>query len=99
MPSKLYGLLAIGKPIIAVSAPDSEVADILRQSGAGVQVGPDDPDMLADEIVRLLDDPDHSLAMGKRGRKYFLENFERRIVTAQWARLLREMGKTAEGCK
>lgn len=88
MPSKLYGLLAIGKPIICVSDPKSEVVEILNQVMAGVHSSIDDPKELAQKIVLLLDDRDKAQEMGKNGRKYFLKHFERKKITKQWKEIL-----------
>ena len=88
MPSKLYGLLAVGKPIICVSDPKSEVVEILNHAGAGLHSSIDDPNELAQKIVLLLDDRDKAQEMGKNGRRYFLEHFERKKITRQWEEVL-----------
>ena len=88
MPSKLYGLLAVGKPIICVSAPDSEVVAILKRAGAGLHSSIDNPKELAQKIVAILDGPEKAKDMGKNGRQYFLERFERKTVTKEWKDIL-----------
>lgn len=84
MPSKLYGLLAIGKPIICISDPNSEVAKILKKAKAGFHSSIDDPKELAQKIVALLDDSKKAEKIGQNGRRYFLEHFERKRATKQW---------------
>lgn len=88
MPSKLYGLLAAGKPIVCVSDPMSEVVDILKKAGAGVHTPVNDSKALALNILSLLDDPKKAKEMGQNGRKYFLNNFERKKITMQWKEVL-----------
>lgn len=88
MPSKLYGLLAVGKPIICLSDPSSEVAGILRDADAGIQTSIDDPKELARHIVSILDDPERAKQMGQNCINYFQTHFERKIVTRQWYDLL-----------
>jgi len=88
MPSKLYGLLAVGKPIICVSDPNSEVVEILNQARAGVHSSIDNPTELAQKIVLLIDDQDKAQEMEKNGRRYFLEYFERKKITKQWKKVL-----------
>ena len=88
MPSKLYGLLAAGKPIICVSDPKSEVVEILNQAKAGVHSSIDDPRELAQNIVSLLDDTQKAQELGQNGRSYFLEHFERKKITKQWKDVL-----------
>jgi len=89
MPSKLYGLLAVGKPIICVSGPKSEVVEILNQAEAGVHSSIDDPKELAQKIVAILDDPEKAEKMGQNGRQYFLEHFDRKMLTREWEKLLK----------
>lgn len=96
MPSKLYGLLAAGRPIICISAPDSEVAEIIRDAGAGVQADPDDPEALADKILHLTQNRVQADEMGASGLKYFHSRFERKKVTAQWAEMLRKVATAWE---
>ncbi len=91
MPSKLYGLLAVGKPIICVSDPKSEVIEILNQANAGLYSSIDDPKELAQKIVAILDDPEKAEKMGQNGRQYFLEHFERKKVTREWEKLLKQI--------
>ena len=91
MPSKLYSLLAIGKPIICVADPESEVAKILEQAKAGTQSSVNDPKELAGKILGIIDNQEKAIAMGKNGRKYFLEHFERKIITRQWNIILNKL--------
>ena len=89
MPSKLYGLLAVGKPIICVSGPESEVVEILNKAEAGVHSSIDNPKELAQKIVAILDDPEKAEKMGQNGRQYFLEHFDRKMLTREWQKLLK----------
>jgi len=91
MPSKLYSLLAVGKPIICVSDPKSEVTVILEQAGAGMQASVSDPKELANRILAIIDDPEKAMEMGQNGRKYFLKHFERKIITKQWYNILNKL--------
>lgn len=68
VPSKLYGVLAAGRPYVAAVEPDTEVAAIARDTGSGIVVPPGDPAALAGAIVRLLDDPGLVRAMGSAAR-------------------------------
>jgi glycosyltransferase involved in cell wall biosynthesis len=91
MPSKLYSLLAVGKPIICVSDPNSEIAHLLYRSGAGLQSSVSDPKELAGKILTMIEDPKKAMEMGQSGRKYFLEHFERKIITKQWNTILNKL--------
>ena len=69
-PSKLYGALASGRPILASIDVGSEVAKVVEQAGAGLAVGPEDPASFLEALERLLADPPGMEAMGRRGRAY-----------------------------
>jgi glycosyltransferase involved in cell wall biosynthesis len=91
MPSKLYGLLAIGKPIICVSDPTSEVVEILTKSDAGIHSAIDDPIELAQKIVGLIDNPEKARKMGLNGRTYFFKHYERKNITKKWKEILNKI--------
>lgn len=69
---KTYEYLACGKPIVASSIPG--VKDLIESSGGGITVTPENPEELAAAVVRLLNDEDTRVAMGKKGRRYIVEN-------------------------
>lgn len=90
VPSKLFGIMAAGRPVLMVGPLASEPAEAIRTHDLGVVVepGPDGGAALADAIVRLASDPDEVAAMGRRARAVFLETYERDGCCAAWARLL-----------
>ena len=69
-PSKLYGALASGRPILASIDEGSEVAKVVEEAGAGLAVGPEDTAAFLDALDRLLADPAEMVAMGRRGRAH-----------------------------
>ena len=79
VPSKVYGVLAAGRPYVAAVDPSSEVATIARDHGCGVLAAPGDPEALAGAIVSLADDPNATRAMGQRARAAALQ-FDRRVA-------------------
>ena len=56
MPSKTWSIMACGTPIIASFDTQSDLADVIRESGAGVCVEPGDPGALADAIRKACED-------------------------------------------
>ncbi len=88
VPSKLYGVLAAGRPCIHLGDPAGEVGQILTASGAGLVVGPGDAAALEAAVRRLHGDPGLRAAMGRRGRALFLERFDRRLALARWLEVL-----------
>ena len=68
VPSKLYPILAAGRPYIAAVEAASEVAMLTERHRCGVVVEPGDAAALAAEIARLADQPRERDAMGARAR-------------------------------
>ncbi|HEV7823046.1 MAG TPA: glycosyltransferase family 4 protein, partial [Burkholderiales bacterium] len=79
LPSKLQSYLASAKPIIA--AIDGEGARVVTEAGAGVAVPAEDPDALANAVLRLARlTANERQTMGERGRAYFEQHFEREML-------------------
>lgn len=89
VPSKIYGVLAAGRPTIAIMAKDGEISRLLERYGCGIVVDPGDSVSLAREILRLKNDPDVCAAMGRRARKLLENKFTRQNAIEQWTGLLR----------
>ena len=69
VPSKLYSILAAGRPVLAVAAAGSDAARIVSESGCGVSADPDDPAAIAAAILELRDDPNRLAQMGVRAKE------------------------------
>lgn len=70
VPSKLYTILAAGRPVVASVDPGTEVANTVTNAGAGLAVGPDDPEAFTKAILSLVQDPARARAMGESGRRF-----------------------------
>ncbi len=70
VPSKLYSILAAGRPVVASVDPGSEVERTVAAAGAGVSVPPEDPGAFVEALVALVDDPDRRVAAGRSGRRF-----------------------------
>lgn len=69
-PSKLYGILAAGRPVLAAIDRGSEADRIVTEAGAGAVVPPDDPPAFIAALESLLASPDDLAAMGGRAHDY-----------------------------
>jgi len=87
-PSKLYGILAAGRPTIFVGSGTGETARILERTGAGLTVPTGDADGLAAAIVRLRDDAAARRRMGERARAAFELEYDMPVALAKWEALL-----------
>jgi colanic acid biosynthesis glycosyl transferase WcaI len=84
VPSKLYSILAAGRPVLAVAAATSDAARIVVESGCGLAADPDDPTAVAAAIRELRSDPSRLAEMGRRAqetaKKYATVNELERFV-------------------
>jgi len=69
VPSKLYPILAAGRAVLAVAPEETDVARIVRRTGCGVAVSPDDPAGVAEAVRALARDPERIEHMGRRARE------------------------------
>jgi glycosyltransferase involved in cell wall biosynthesis len=68
VPSKLYGILAAGRPIVAVAPAESDAASLTTRIGCGVTADPDNAEDVAAKILTLSVDPKRARAMGEAAR-------------------------------
>ncbi len=90
VPSKLYPILAAGRPYVAAVEASSEVAALTRTHDSGVVTAPGDSAALAAAIVALAGDPARRQAMGARARDAAALFARDRQVSAH-AQVLREV--------
>ncbi len=69
VPSKLYSILAAGRPVLASVDPGTEVERTIERAGAGVAVPPEDPEVFTEALDALIGDPDRRARMGAAGRR------------------------------
>jgi colanic acid biosynthesis glycosyl transferase WcaI len=91
VPSKLYSILAAGRPIVASVDAGTEVARTIERAGAGVSVPPDDPEAFTKAIRAMLDQPADAVARGASGRS-FVEGWASPAAVAEaYERLFEEL--------
>ena len=89
IPSKMFEYLAAGKPVVGAVA--GEAAQILGEAGAWV-VPPADSAALAAAIRALAADPQRRQVMGRQGRRYVEEHFDRGTLARQYRKLIESTG-------
>jgi colanic acid biosynthesis glycosyl transferase WcaI len=75
MPSKLTGMLASGKPVLACASNGTELANVL--DALGIVVEPGNLKALFDGFMKLYGDPALRLRLGILGRAYAQKNLDR----------------------
>jgi len=68
VPSKMYGILAAGKPIVAVAPKEADAASLGLLRGFSVAVDPDNPEEFAAAVRALAADPERLKRMGEAAR-------------------------------
>ena len=68
VPSRMYNIMAAGKPIIAIAEPDSELSLVVQEEQIGWVVAPDDSKKLAEIILEACRDRKALTQMGERAR-------------------------------
>jgi colanic acid biosynthesis glycosyl transferase WcaI len=88
VPSKLYGILASGRPSIALMADDSEVAITLKEFRCGITIPPKDVNALVGAIKWFITNESERIDMGLRAREAFLNNYTVEICAEQYLQLI-----------
>lgn len=88
VPSRLYGILSAGRPVLSAADADSETAAIVEAVGCGVVVAPNRPELVA-EAIRAARDGAYDLEeMGRRGREFVVAEADRTVAVARYRELL-----------
>ena len=91
VPSKVYGILAAGRPFIAAIEEDSHVAGIIREHRCGVRIDPESTEQLKAAILWAAGNRKELEAMGQRGREAAVKHFDRKISVGKFQVMLEEL--------
>jgi glycosyltransferase involved in cell wall biosynthesis len=75
MPSRTYNFLAAGKPILALTEENSEVARVIEEDRVGWIVPPSEPTKLLQIIYKIYDERNFLSEISKRARKSALDKY------------------------
>ncbi|MHB2169115.1 glycosyltransferase family 4 protein [Alsobacter sp. R-9] len=88
VPSKVYGIIAAGRPVIAVADPQGELGRMVARHDCGVCIAPGDGEALANEIGALADDPARVSRLGANGRAASETHYARSVALERWSAVL-----------
>jgi glycosyltransferase involved in cell wall biosynthesis len=91
VPSKIYGVMAVGKPILGVLEKGSEAQLLITQSNCGRCVEPGDYQGMKDLLSELITKRRELETMGLRGRTYLEENYKCKDSLKKYNELLTEL--------
>jgi colanic acid biosynthesis glycosyl transferase WcaI len=91
VPSRLYGILAVARPVIVAADAESETAQVVQRIGCGVVVPPGRPELLARAIRDAHDGKYDLVEMGRLGREWVEREADRSVAVRRYRDLLGEL--------
>lgn len=88
MPSRTYNFLAAGKPVLALTDADSELATVIEEDRVGWYVPPSEPERLLETIHRIYESRERLNRMGKRARQTALEKYSTEVAVEKFRRVM-----------
>jgi colanic acid biosynthesis glycosyl transferase WcaI len=88
LPSKLTGMLASGRPVVAMAKAGTGLAT--EVAGCGLVVAPGDAEEMAQAITQLAEDDELRLQLGRQGRLRAEQRWDRRAVLDDFERNILE---------
>ncbi len=89
MPSKLTGMFASGRPVVAMAHPGTELYEVVTPRG--VTVPPENTEALVKAIVELSTDSTQREQLGRLGRSFALNSLSRHSVLREFELRLRSL--------
>ncbi len=93
VPSKFYGILAVGRPTLYVGDPNGEVPAILKKESCGATVRIGDVEGFAAYVGKLAADKSQCLKLGARAHELFTNRFDKPLAIEKWVKLI-ELGSS-----
>ena len=86
IPSKLFEIMAFEKPILI--SVDGEARSVVESANSGIYVNPEDPNDLKEKILYLANNSELAAELGRNGRKFVEEYFDRQKLADDYLDLL-----------
>jgi colanic acid biosynthesis glycosyl transferase WcaI len=88
VPSKVYGLLAAGRPILFIGPAEATPARIIRRFNCGWHIRCGDVNVLSNLLLHLADSPEEIAAAGARARAALVQHFDLPLGVARVAEII-----------
>lgn len=85
-PNKVFDYMASGKPIVL--AIDGVIRDVVEDAHCGIYVEPGNATALANAVISLYQQPQQAAELGRNGRNYLREHFDRQILAEKLLKLI-----------
>ena len=94
VPSRLYGILAAGRPVIVGADEESETARLVREVGCGIVLPPGRAELVATTIRDAYEGRLDLAEMGAKGRAYVETEADRGVAVGRYRALISELART-----
>jgi colanic acid biosynthesis glycosyl transferase WcaI len=91
VPSRMYGVMAVGRPVIVAAEPTSETAKIVESIGCGIVVPPGRPELITKAIRKAYAGEYDLEEMGARARRFAVEEADRGVAVERYRAVFREV--------
>jgi len=88
VPSKTFGILGAGIPVIAIMSPTSEIARIIQENDCGIVLAPGDAAALSASILSLFSDPEYRQRLGKNALATIRSNYNIEVAARKYASII-----------
>ena len=95
-PSKFFGILQAGRPVVFVGGRDCELARLIRENRMGAVVSEGDPVRLADALLQLKEDASFRREAGQRARLLWENRYQKEKEVDKWRSMLDSLHETGE---
>ena len=88
VPSKILSIMASGRPVVACMNLDGDAPRLVEEAGCGYVLPPEDPELLAEHILKLYENDGLRQEMGRRGRQYAEQNLSLTVAAQRYIELI-----------
>ncbi|MCA0425548.1 MAG: glycosyltransferase, partial [Proteobacteria bacterium] len=88
MPSRTYNILAAGKPMLALTDDESELAFVIEDDNVGWHIEPGNAELFTKTVLEILDRRSELPDMGKRARTSALERYSQQTASEKYLEVL-----------
>jgi glycosyltransferase involved in cell wall biosynthesis len=89
VPSKFFGSLAVGRPVLYAGPAESSIAGWIREHDVGLRLDDANINEVTERLHALIDDPADLIGWRARARDTYSQEFSKGVVNDRWDALLR----------
>jgi colanic acid biosynthesis glycosyl transferase WcaI len=91
VPSKFFGALSLGRPVLFCGSPDSDIAHWINEHRVGWVLVPETAERVASELERLISNREELEAMFRHCHQIYLRYFSKTVTIHRWDKELRQL--------